>query len=423
MDNLYDYKKYAILYVDDEEKSLKYFVRAFEDEFRIFTAINAQEGLKVLEREKDNIGLLMTDQRMPGEKGVWLLERARQLRPQIIRILATAFADMEAAIAAVNTGAIYKYVTKPWDPPQLENTLKRGLEFFMVQKERDQLLREKMSVLHNMMIADRLVSLGLLAAGLSHHIRNALVAVKTFLDLAPAKMEDEKLDLNGLRNPDFWKEYYLNVQGQIEKINNMLKDLWTASEKPTFEFADKVQLRDVVSENVSRLQEAFTAKNIVVEHQIPDSLPSLNVDKPKFYRLFELLLKDEIASLPKGSRVKISAKLVDNWAVDQQQVQVQVSDDGPGLPKEALRLLFDPFVVRSDSPMEYGIHLMACYFIVHHHGGTIEARSDSGQGTVFTLNIPVNPSLVPSAAPKSDSEFLHKALLTDSLWQKLISSD
>jgi len=74
-------------------------------------------------------------------------------------------------------------------------------------------------------------SLGLLAAGLSHHIRNALVAVKTFLDLAPAKMEEEKMDLNSLRNPDFWKEYYHNVQAQIEKINNMLKDLWTASEK------------------------------------------------------------------------------------------------------------------------------------------------------------------------------------------------
>ncbi len=103
----------------------------------------------------------------------------------------------------------------------------------MVQRERDQLLTEKMSVLHNMMIADRIVSLGLLAAGLSHHIRNSLVAVKTFLDLAPAKMEEEKMDLEGLRNPDFWKEYYQNVQGQIEKINNMLKDLWTASANPS----------------------------------------------------------------------------------------------------------------------------------------------------------------------------------------------
>src|SRR5437667_59756 len=278
----YDYKKHAILYVDDEEKSLKYFTRAFEDQFRIFTAPNAQEGLKVLEAHLDDIALLMTDQRMPGEKGVWLLEKARQLRPRTIRILATAYSDMDAAIAAVNTGAIYKYVTKPWDPPQLENTLKRGLEFFMVQNERDQLLREKMSVLHNMMIADRIVSLGLLAAGLSHHILNSLVAGKTFLDLAPAKMEEEKLDLNGLRNPDFWKEYYQNVQNQIGRINNMLKDLLSASEKPTFEFGHNVQLRQDVMDTVPQLKDSLAATNIQADNTISDSIPVLNLDKPKF---------------------------------------------------------------------------------------------------------------------------------------------
>src|SRR5437899_8003476 len=301
MDNLYDYKKFTILYVDDEEKSLKYFTRAFEDQFTILTATNAQDGLKLLEAHKDEIGLLMTDQRMPGEKGVWLLEKARQLQPRIIRILATAYADMDAAIAAVNTGAIYKYVTKPWDPPQLENTLKRGLEFFMVQRERDQLLREKMSVLHNMMIADRIVSLGLLAAGLSHHIRNSLVAVKTFLDLAPHKLREENLDPASLRNPDFWKEYYQNVQGQIEKINNMLKDLWVASENPAYAFNDQVQLRALAADVLEKLKPNFAAKNIRVENNIPDSLPALTADKPKLYRLFELLLKDEAVSLPEGS--------------------------------------------------------------------------------------------------------------------------
>jgi two-component system probable response regulator PhcQ len=421
MHDLYDYKRFAVLYVDDEEKSLKYFTRAFQDQFRILTASNAQDGLKLLEAHKDEVGLLMTDQRMPGEKGVWLLEKARQLRPRIIRILATAYADMDAAIAAVNTGAIYKYITKPWDPPQLENTLKRGLEFFMVQRERDQLLKEKMSVLHNMMIADRIVSLGLLAAGLSHHIRNALVAVKTFLDLAPAKMEEEKMELEGLRNPDFWKEYYHNVQGQIEKINNMLKDLWTASEKPVFEFGDQVRLHEVVADVVQQLKDSLAAKQVQVENLIPASLPMLNVDKPKFFRLFELLLKDEIASLPRGSRITLSANPVEGAPADRQEVQIQVSDDGPGLPTEALRLVFDPFVVRSDSPMEYGIHLMACYFIVHHHGGRIDAKSEEEQGTTFNIRLPVNPNL--SAPPQGEQEFLHKVLLNETLWEKLISSE
>jgi two-component system probable response regulator PhcQ len=423
MEPTYDYRKFAILYVDDEEKSLKRFVDAFGDQFRILTASNARDGLRLLEAHQDEIGLLMTDQKMPGEKGVWLLEKARQLRPRIIRLLVTAYTDYDAAIAAINTGSIYKYVEKPWDPPQLENTLKRGLEFFMVQRERDQLLREKLSVLHNMMIADRIVSLGLLAAGLSHHIRNSLVAVKTFLDLAPAKMAEEKADLNGLRNPDFWKEYYQNVQNQINRINNLLKDLWSAAEKPTFEFADQVNLREVVEDSYAQLRPSFAEKQIQFENRIPADLPVLNVDKPKFYRLFDLLLKDELASLPPGTGVVFTAETASNGTgPEKQQVKIQLTDNGPGLPQEALRIVFDPFVVRSDTPMEYGIHLMACFFIVHHHGGRIEARNNTGQpGTTFTLRLPVNPAQSVPARPEHD--FLQKVLLSDSLWEKLISSE
>ncbi|HXT10248.1 MAG TPA: hybrid sensor histidine kinase/response regulator [Candidatus Angelobacter sp.] len=419
MENHYDYKKYAILYVDDEEKSLKYFARAFEENFRVLTAASAQDGLKLVEQHGDDIAVIMTDQRMPGEKGVWLLEKSRQLQPRTIRILATAFSDMDAAIAAVNSGAIYKYVTKPWDPEQLAETLRHALEFFMVQHERDQLLREKMSVLHNMMIADRIVSLGLLAAGLSHHIRNSLVAVKTFLDLAPSKMAEEKMSLDSMRNPDFWKEYYQSVQGQIERINNLLKDLWTASEKPSFEFTDKVQLREVVESSIETLKSGFAAKNIRIKNEIPTSLPTMRVDKPKFYRLFELMLKDELATLPTGSEVTLKAETYNGTS--RPGVLIQVSDNGPGLPQEALRLVFDPFVVRSDSPMEYGIHLMACYFIVHHHGGKIDAHSEAGKGTTFSIRLPLDSDATPPSSV-GDTEFLRKVLLNDKLWEKLIAS-
>ena len=417
MENLYDYKKFAILYVDDEERSLTNFIRAFGEQFRIFTATTAQQGLKLLEEHADEIGLLMTDQRMPGEKGVWLLERARQFRPRVIRVLVTAYADMDAAIAAVNSGAIYKYVSKPWDPPQLEQTLKRGLEFFIVQAERDQLLREKMSVLHNMLIADRIVSLGLLAAGLSHHIRNSLVAVKTFLDLAPVKMSEEKTDLQGLRNPDFWKDYHRNVQSQIEKINSLLKDLWTASSNPSAPFTDQISLHQIIGDAVNLMRESFAARRIEMESRVPDTLPLLRVDKPKFSRLFELLLREELAMLPAGSRVTLTAELRDGAP---SEIVVQINDNGPGLPEEALRAVFDPFVVRSGTPSEYGIHLMACFFIVHHHGGKIEARTQPGRGTTFTLHLPLQPE--PAAVSASDTDFLRKALLNDNLWEKLLAS-
>ena len=416
MENLYDYKKFAILYVDDEEKSLKYFERAFGDDFRVLTASNAQDGFKLLQQHADDIGLLLTDQRMPGEKGVWLLERARQLRPGILRILVTAYSDFDAAIAAVNSGAIYKYVSKPWDPPQFELTLRHGLEFFMVQTERDQLLHEKMSVLRNMMIADRIVSLGLLAAGLSHQIRNSLVAVKTFLDLAPKKMAEERASTNGLRNPEFWKDYHQNVQSQMEKINSLLKDLWTASENPSAPFADEVSLRQIVDEALATLHDQFAARRIDVENRISDSLPALKVDRPKFRRLFELLLKEELATLPADSRVSFSAELEDGA---KPEIVVQITDNGPGMPQDALRAIFDPFVVQGSVPSEYGINLMACFFIVHHHGGKIDAKSQPGRGTTFTLRLPLQPE---RAAPApNEADFLQKALLNGELWQKLVA--
>ena len=417
MENLYDYKKFAILYVDDEEKSLKYFERAFGDDFRVLTAANAQDGFKLLQKHAGEIGLLLTDQRMPGEKGVWLLERARRLRPRILRILVTAYSDFDAAIAAVNAGAIYKYISKPWDPPQLEMTLRQALEFFMVQTERDQLLLEKMSVLRNMMIADRIVSLGLIAAGLSHQIRNSLVAVKTFLDLAPKKMDEERANMNGLRNPDFWKDYHQNVQSQVEKINGLLKDLWSSSENSAAPFADEVSLRRIVDETLAALRDPFAARRIEIENRIPDSLPNLKADKPKFRRLFELLLNEELATLPAGSRVLLLAELEGSGA--KQEIVVQITDNGPGLPPDALRVIFDPFVVRDSVPSEYGINLMACFFIVHHHGGRIDAQSRSGRGTTFTLRLPLQPER--AVAPPDESDFLQKALLNGELWQKLIS--
>ena len=411
MNKISDYKKFAVLYVDDEEKSLKYFTRAFEDQFRIFTASTAQAGLKILEEHLDDIGLLITDQRMPGEKGVWLLEKAHQLRPQIIRILATAYTDTESAIEAVNTGAVYRYVTKPWDPPQLQNTLKRGLEFFAVERERDELLDEKTSALQGMLIADRIVSLGLLASGMSHHIRNSLVSVKTFLELVPSKLQEEKVDLGHLQNAEFWTEYHQSAQAQVVKIDAMLKDLWVASEKPVLNFIDPVSLHGVIGAALEKSQATLAAKNISVENNVPDSLPPLLVDRPKFQRLFELLLKDEIVSLPPGSRIIFSAEPAGA------EIRVRISDNGPGLPKEALRLLFDPFQVRSDSPQEYGINLMACYFIVHYHGGKIEAASAEGRGTTFTLTLPTDPGKIP--ADVDNAALSQKLLAQDARWAKL----
>lgn len=416
MTPMYDYRRFAILYVDDEEKSLKSFERAFSDTFRILTASSAAEGHRLLLTHREEIGLLMTDQRMPGEKGVWLLEQARQIEPRIIRVLVTAYSDYKEAIEAINAGAIYKYISKPWDLQKLEQTLKHALELFMIQRERDELLRQKMNALRQMLMADRILSLGLLAAGLSHHIRNALVAVKTFLDLAPVKLAEE-VNLQTLRDPEFWHVYHRKVQEQVERINNLLLELWKASERPAAPFADRVRLHEMIREACQQMEPEMTARGIRAELEVPVDLPELRVDGPRFRRLFELLLKDELVTLPPGARVRFQARLVDPSDPARAEVEIQVTDTGPGLPEDWLRLVFDPFVSRTDSPAEFGINLMACYFIVHHHGGTIHASSEPGRGTTFVIRLPVQSPTEAQAV--SDTDFLRKAVLNDELWHRL----
>ena len=420
MESFYDYKRYSVLYVDDEEKSLKYFRETFGDKFSILTASNAEEGFRLLKEHQDGTAILITDQRMPGEKGVQLLEKARQLNPRILRVLVTAYSDLETAIESVNTGAIYKYITKPWDIPQLEVTLKRGIEFFIVQSERDNLLREKMSVLYNIMLTDRILSLGILAAGLSHHIRNSMVAVKTFLDLAPKKMEEENINLEQLRNPDFWKDYYQKVQGQMDKVVNLLSDLWESSEKKSTELSDRVQLHQILTGALAQVKSDLDKKSITVENRIPASLPELRVDKRKFQRLFELLLMDEAAALSSGGKVKFTAETIGPKA-GPAEIQIELEDNGPGLPQDALRAIFDPFYTRSGSPQEFGIYLMTCFFIVYHHGGRISAKSLGGRGNVFTLTFPVEPQLKGVLAEEKD--FMSKILINESLWEKLLAGN
>src|ERR1700730_17102211 len=105
----------AVLYVDDEEQALKYFRKGLEKDFRTLIAPSAAQAIAILEQEAASIGVVITDQRMPGQSGVAFLSEVRQKWPSIVRILITAYTDIDSAVAAVNAGAVFKYITKPAD--------------------------------------------------------------------------------------------------------------------------------------------------------------------------------------------------------------------------------------------------------------------------------------------------------------------
>ena len=119
-------KSYAILFVDDEKDILKALVRIFrKEDYTLFTANSAAEAWQTLKQE--TIHVIITDLRMPKITGVDLLKKTKAVYPDIIRIMLTGYADIEAVMEAVNKGAVYKFVTKPWNDEDLKLTVRLGL--------------------------------------------------------------------------------------------------------------------------------------------------------------------------------------------------------------------------------------------------------------------------------------------------------
>jgi two-component system response regulator HupR/HoxA len=129
-----------LLLVDDEKPILETLALTLIDEGRILTARNGAEALDVLERE--DVSLILTDQRMPEMNGVELLERARKIRPDSIRILLTGYADVEALADAINRGEVYRYLHKPWEPNELRLTVRRALEAYALARQNRELTRQ-----------------------------------------------------------------------------------------------------------------------------------------------------------------------------------------------------------------------------------------------------------------------------------------
>jgi DNA-binding NtrC family response regulator len=127
-------KTHAVLYVDDERQSLKHFAKAFEGDFWILTASSAREAIALLRQHREEIAVLMTDQNMPGEKGLWLLQQAKAIDPTVVRILATASGDWEAIQEAMNLG-LFSFIPLPWEPEQLPHVLRRALQLYDLQRD------------------------------------------------------------------------------------------------------------------------------------------------------------------------------------------------------------------------------------------------------------------------------------------------
>lgn len=127
--------KPKLLVVDDEPDNLDLLYRTFRREFQVFRAESGTKALEVLQ-ESGEVAVIISDQRMPEMKGTEFLSKTVPQFPNTVRIILTGFTDVEDLVDAINSGQVYRYITKPWDPEELKILVQKAKESYELQKTR-----------------------------------------------------------------------------------------------------------------------------------------------------------------------------------------------------------------------------------------------------------------------------------------------
>lgn len=225
---------------------------------------------------------------------------------------------------------------------------------------------------------DRLVSLGKLASGIAHEIRNPLAGIKT---TAQALGEE-------LSNDDPKREYLNRITKEIDRLNELLKTFFSFAKPQTLN-PIPCHIKEITNAIVPFLIREIAEKRIhFIENYYP-MLPKINVDKNQMHQAFLNLFLNAIQAMPDGGELKIEATPITiNSPVGSKRgfVKIIISDTGKGIPPHILPKIFDPFF--STKPKGIGLGLSITYQIIKQHGGTIKVESQWGKGTSFIINLP-----------------------------------
>jgi len=225
---------------------------------------------------------------------------------------------------------------------------------------------------------DRLVSLGKLASGIAHEIRNPLAGIKT---TAQALGEEMSKD-------DPKREYLSRITKEIDRLNEILKTFFSFAKPQTLNLVD-CHIKEIINAIIPFLIKEIADKGIRFTENYHPDLPKIKVDKIQMHQAFLNLFLNAIQAMPGGGELKIIAEPVIIPSLDgskQEFIKVMVSDSGKGIPPHILPKIFDPFF--TTKPRGIGLGLSITYQIIKKHGGTIKVDSQWEKGTSFHINLP-----------------------------------
>jgi two-component system sensor histidine kinase/response regulator len=357
-------KSFEILYIDDEENNLLSFKASFRYRYQIFLAPNTEKAKEIL-RNNPNIRLIFCDQRMPGQTGIEFFNEIKTVYPRPIRILLTAYADMDTVIDAVNSGQIFRFVRKPWMEEEIVSSIEEANKFYITNSMLD-IRNEELVRAYN--------ELDKFAFSVSHDLRDPLTGILSAIKLALEYQSVDRIhEILGLMESSVLKlnsyiaslqDYYLLKRGELsiteidfEAILSYFKDFYRIySQASGIQFTYHCDQREEFKSDESSLK-------LVIHNLLSNAFKYQN-------------------KLAEQKEVQLSVKVKHGMAT------IIVTDSGIGIAENDLGEIFKLFFRGSDQAEGTGFGLYNVKNALAKLQGDIEVKSTEGRGTTFTVTLP-----------------------------------
>lgn len=379
-----------LLVVDDEPVILQILKAVFEDEpYRLTLCSSGRDAMRVI--AEDHVDLLLTDKNLPDIGGMELLRAAKQKDVLTEVVIITGYGSLETALTALEFDA-FDYVLKPLN--NVFDIRKKVRQAFQKQEialenrrliaelqkknaELEEALEETRGLQAELIQSEKLAGIGTLAAGIAHEISSPLFGI---MGLAEAVVDEQDLALA--------QGYARDVVEYCRTIRDIVVELSSYSRVATSEYLTTVELSRVVLDALRLVERSAPVSEVRFETDLGAGL-YLNARTNEIQQVFVNLVKNAAEAVLErhpggGGIVRIASGYGDGWT------WATVSDNGPGIPEDKRRLIFDPFYTTKPPGKGTGLGLNIVYRIVTKYRGSIQVQSAVGEGTTFELRFPVD---------------------------------
>ncbi len=384
--------KPCLLVVDDEPDLVQSVKDLLRLDYQVLVATRAREALALMARE--DVHIVMSDQRMPEMSGVEFLKRVKDAFPDVIRLLFTAYADLSTVVDAINQGNVYRYISKPWEPDELNIVLKQAVDQYRLQTERKQLIKEVQEKNRQLEAANlELQRANELKRSFikvaSHELRTPLTLVLGLSEFAhkqgrlPAPMDD-------------WLAQIYQASTRLnDRVDSIVKMQLAGQFERPLRPAD-VRLDELCRGAAQEVHTFIAERKQHLTLDLPEGLGSVCVDRDKMHDSIVELLINAIKFTPDDGAIRVEAR-----RPPQGGAVIAVNDTGQGIEEASLPHLFEPFFTRFDvsrhssGTFEFGrrglgLGLTVVDAFVKMHGGQVRVASKLNEGSKFTIYLPAS---------------------------------